>query len=186
MNERTGEAVGFGAFYEAHRRPLHAYLLGRCADPEVASDLLQDVFVRAWRHLPVVALLPPPRQRAWLIAVAANLLKDAHRRRAARPTTVALDTIADRANLPEDEPAAVVEHHAQLEALDRAIRALPDDLRTVLLMHVLAGMNSAQAGEALGRPAGTIRYQLLLARRRVAEQLGLVAPATTLEGRSNP
>jgi RNA polymerase sigma-70 factor, ECF subfamily len=175
VEERPNTAAAFGAFYEAHRRPLHAFLLGRCGDPEAARELLQDLFVRAWRNLPVVALLPPPRQRAWLFAVARNLLADAHRRRAARPQTESLDALAGCSGPPEDEPAAAAEYRAQVEALDGAIRALPEDLRTVLLMQVLAGMHSAQIGESLGKPAGTIRYQLLLARRRLAEQMGLFA-----------
>jgi len=183
VDEQTDEAAAFGAFYEAHCRPLHAFLLGHCANTEVAQELLQDVFVRAWSNLPAVALLPPQRQRAWLIAVARNLVIDAHRRRATRPSTVALEWIAGRPGAPEEEPDAVAEHHAQLAALDGAIRRLPDDLRTVLLMHVLAGMRSAQVGEALGKPAGTIRYLLLLARRQLAQQLELVAPTTVQESR---
>jgi DNA-directed RNA polymerase specialized sigma24 family protein len=99
-----------------------------------------------------------------------------------------LDALAGRSGPPEDEPAAVAEYRAQVEALDGAIRALPEDLRTVLLMQVLAGMHSAQIGEALRKPASTIRYQLLLARRRLAQQMGLLMsppPEPAPEGGAN-
>jgi DNA-directed RNA polymerase specialized sigma24 family protein len=51
---------------------------------------------------------------------------------------------------------------------------LPEDLRTILLMQVLGEMSSFQIGEVLGKPAGTIRYQISLARKRLAEEIRLI------------
>ena len=63
----------FDGLYEAHRQSLHAYLLGRTSDAELALDLLQEAFVRAWRNLDAVTVLPEHRQRAWLFATGRNL-----------------------------------------------------------------------------------------------------------------
>ena len=51
---------------------------------------------------------------------------------------------------------------------------LPDDLRVVLVLSVLGERTSAEIGAILGRPPGTVRYQLSQARKRLAEQLGAV------------
>ena len=57
--------------------------------------------------------------------------------------------------------------------MDEAIKGLPEGLRTVLLMKVIGRMTSPQIGEALGIPAGTVRYRLSLARKRIARYLGM-------------
>jgi len=63
----------------------------------------------------------------------------------------------------------------ELEVLDAAIARLPEALRTVLVLQVLGDRTSAEIGELLGRPAGTVRYQLAQARRRLAEELRLMS-----------
>ena len=62
--------------------------------------------------------------------------------------------------------------------MDLAIRQLPEDLRTVLVLHLLGEATSAQIGELLGRPPGTVRYQLAEARHRLAQDLRLLEAVT--------
>jgi RNA polymerase sigma-70 factor (ECF subfamily) len=50
---------------------------------------------------------------------------------------------------------------------------LPEALREVLVLHVLGDRNSTEIGAALGRPAGTVRYQLAEARRLLARALDI-------------
>ena len=50
---------------------------------------------------------------------------------------------------------------------------LPEDLRTALLLQVMGRLSSSQIGEALEVPAGTVRYRIAMARKRLAEQLRL-------------
>src|SRR5919201_4834341 len=74
----------FTRLYDEHRRGVHAYVFGRTGDPEMALDLLQETFLRVWRHLPTVQGLAPERQRYWIFAVARNLVTDFYRSRAAQ------------------------------------------------------------------------------------------------------
>jgi RNA polymerase sigma-70 factor, ECF subfamily len=50
---------------------------------------------------------------------------------------------------------------------------LPEDLRTALLLQVMGRLSSSQIGEALEVPAGTVRYRIAMARKRLAELLRL-------------
>lgn len=167
-----GLAAVFTKLYEEQRRPVYAFLLGRSGDPETAGDLLQDVFLRAWRHITAVGTLTAAEQRSWLFAVARNLAVDAHRasrtRNAAR---AALQLAAPTAAGPEEEPAARVEMAGRLEALQAAIRLLPEPLRVALALCTVGELTSAQAGDLLGEPAGTVRYRLSVARRQLSAAL---------------
>ncbi|MBI3971157.1 MAG: RNA polymerase sigma factor [Chloroflexi bacterium] len=165
----------FSWLYEVHHRAIYAYLFGRTGNRETALDLLQDTFVRVWCNLSQICNVAPHRQRAWIFAVARNLVTDAYRRNAAQ--AAAYQAFAQHAEWevdPRDEPAMRLEEEEQLQMLDRAIRRLPEEHRTVLLLQALGGLSSAEIGELLGRPAGTVRYQLARARRQLAATVRLI------------
>ena len=167
------EAVFTGIFHQ-HRNAVHAFFVGRVADPELARDLLQETFLRVWRRLSEVAALPEDRRRAWIFTVARNLATDSYRAGAARQ--------AAEAALRQDaatRPATVAGPHRQAELnerlaqLEAAIRGLPEDQRVILAMATVGGLTSREIGEALGEPAGTVRYRLSLARKQLAAALDL-------------
>src|SRR4051794_9323569 len=103
----TRSVSQFDELYDAHRATLHAYFLGRTGDAELALDLLQEVFLRAWRSIQTLEALPAERRHYWLFAIARNLVVDVYRKRGA----------ADAANarllrLAPPEPAAAPERDA--------------------------------------------------------------------------
>ena len=151
----------FDGLYAECQRPVFAYLLGATNDREVAADLVQETFTRAWQHRAELATMAAERRRFWLFHVARNLRTDHYRRQAH----------ADLMPLDEGDAAAPSADTVELADVDAAIRRLPDDLRSVLVMNAVADMTSAEIGEALQRPAGTVRYQLTRARRLLAEDL---------------
>jgi RNA polymerase sigma-70 factor, ECF subfamily len=162
----------FDAVYLEHRQGLHAYFLGRTSDPEQALDLLQECFLRVWRGQASLEALPPERRRFWLFSVARNLVVDHYRRQAAgQAAQDAVDTHAQATQQWTDSPEHALMEREDLGELDRAIRRLPDDLRVALVLQVVGGQTSAEIGEALGQPPGTVRYHLAQARRRLADEL---------------
>jgi RNA polymerase sigma-70 factor (ECF subfamily) len=170
----------FDELYAEHRQTLHAFFLGRTSDPEQALDLLQEAFLRVWRNQDSLETWPPERRRYWIFSVARNLLVDHYRHRAAGfAAQDALEAKTESASSWADQPDQSLEDKEGLLELDRAIRRLPDDLREVLVLQVVAGRTSAEIGEVLGKPAGTVRYQLVQARRRLADELrreGVLTP----------
>jgi RNA polymerase sigma-70 factor, ECF subfamily len=178
---RDDREAGFDGLYDEHQRTLHAFLLGRTGDPELALDLLQETFVRAWRNLDLLLALVPIRQRAWLFSTARNLVVDQYRSRATRTAAhEALVATLEPGDQLADGPERVVERDRELRLVDEAIRRLPEQLRTVLVLQVLDERTSAEIGELLDRPAGTVRYQISQARKRLAEELRLLEAAPDL------
>jgi RNA polymerase sigma-70 factor, ECF subfamily len=175
---RVGSTSGlvrcFDRIYDANHRALHAYFLGRTGDPEAALDLSQEAFLRVWRNVSKLQDLTPQRQRYWLFTVARNLVADLYRglasQRATRQNVAA--SLRTGGN-SEEGPQAQLESRERLEAVDRAMSELSEDLRTALVMQVMGRLSSSQIGEALQVPAGTVRYRIAMARKRLAELMRL-------------
>jgi RNA polymerase sigma-70 factor, ECF subfamily len=172
MRADSDDEAAFADVFDRHRDAVHAFLLGKTSDPEAARDLLQETFLRLWRRFGEVAALADARQRAWLLTVARNLVIDRYRASATRQATAgALAHEAERSGKRHPDPAESVEQRDQLAALQRAIAELPEDQRVILTMTAVGEMASHEVGEALGLPAGTVRYKLSQARARLARQL---------------
>jgi RNA polymerase sigma-70 factor, ECF subfamily len=174
MPPSRDDAAVFTQIFERHRHAVHAYCLGRVADPELARDLLQEAFLRAWRRLEELAPLPEARQRAWLFTVARNLAIDSYRTGAARQAAeAALRQHAATRETTIAGPHQRVELGEQVARLDAAIRELPEEQRVTLSLATAGGLTSRQIGEALGEPPGTVRYRLSQARKQLAAALDL-------------
>src|SRR5918911_3747286 len=175
-DDRSDRLRLFDRLYATHATALHDYLLGRTSDAEIARDLLQETCVRLWRSIAEVRDLGPDRQRAWLFTVARNLVVDLYRSRASAEAATA--ALGQRALAAGAGAVAAAETDAMAredrDLLDAAIARLPQALRTVLVLQVLGDRTSAEIGELLGRPAGTVRYQIAQARRPLAAEPGLL------------
>lgn len=170
------ERDGFRALYEEHRDGLHSYLLSRTGDREAALDLLQEVFLRAWRRRPALVQECPNIRRYWLYAVARNLSIDRYRRQAGyvwSPLPAPREISAGGPGVEQEIVAA-----SELEIVSRALAELPASLREPLVMSTVANLSSAEIGEALGIPPGTVRYRISLARVRIARAVD----PSTIEG----
>jgi RNA polymerase sigma-70 factor, ECF subfamily len=174
MPTSRDDAAVFTELFEQHRHAVHAYFLGRVADPELARDLLQETFLRVWRRLSEVGPLPGGQQRAWIFTVARNLAIDSYRAGASRRAAEAsLRQAAATRETTVPGPHQQAESSERLARLEAAIRDLPEEQRVILSMATAGGLTSRQIGEALGEPPGTVRYRLSQARKQLAGALDL-------------
>lgn len=162
MSRAEDEAL-YETIHVEHGRVLHAYLLGRTGDREVAADLAQETFVRTWRNVATLRGMAADRRRAWLFAVAYRLVID--HRRSRRNETAWVDR-ADKTEVEQE-----VMGRDALSRLNGAICRLPEELRTVLTLSAMEEMTSDEIGRLLRRPAGTVRYQLFEARKRLMREV---------------
>jgi RNA polymerase sigma-70 factor (ECF subfamily) len=159
----------FRKLYEAHRTAVHAYFVGRTGDRWVAADLMQEVFLRAWKRFPELVGIAVDAQRAWIFTVARNLSIDDHRRERTRADTEA----ALRHEPARTSPSAstTVIGAERVAVVAEAIKRLPEQQRLTLTLAAAGGLNSAEIAAALGIPADTVRYRLSLARHTLAAAL---------------
>ena len=138
-------------------RRYAAALTGSRAD---AQDLVQDCLEHALAGRE--SLRDPGRLYPWLLAILHNLHASAHRKRARRGWEEPMDRFADSLALsqpPSDRGA--------LRDLVRAMAALPEDHRQILLLSALEGLRYAEMAEALDIPLGTVMSRLARARERL-------------------
>src|ERR1700722_10553305 len=139
--------------YSHHAKALHGYVGKFCPDRASAEDIVQETFIRAWRHLPQLSADDRPI-RPWLFRVARNLLIDANRAAQARPVSV-----------PEQPGGEIGTDSGMEEILDRqlvsaALRHLSPVHQSVLVETFYRGGTMATVARELGIPYGTARSRL--------------------------
>ena len=149
--------------YSHYAKALHGYVDQFCPDRASADDIVQETFIRAWRHLPQLSADDRP-VRPWLFRVARNLLIDANRAARARPMSA-------------PEPSAEIGTDSGLdEVLDRqllsaALQHLSPAHQSVLVETFYRGGTLATVARELGIPHGTARSRLHYALDAMRKQL---------------
>ena len=160
----AGADAAVRQLYLLHASALHCYVRRFCPDPASADDIVQETFIRAWRHLPQLSADDRP-VRPWLYRVARNLLTDADRAARARPATTA-------AQPPEDaRDDARLDQVLDRQLVHDALAHLSPAHRTVLVETFYHGGTLATVASQLGIPHGTARSRLHYALHALRQQL---------------
>jgi RNA polymerase sigma-70 factor, ECF subfamily len=148
--------------FREYHAPLVRYLTRRLGDRDWAEEVAQETFVRALRQDTLT------NERAWLFAVATNLVRDEARKDARRRRHLELlRAEAEAESIVEPEPTDV--ERAEERALARkAIDALTERDREALLMRE-EGLDYNEIAEALELSVASIGTTLSRARRRLVE-----------------
>jgi RNA polymerase sigma-70 factor (ECF subfamily) len=164
MARSMAEPTAFVALFDRHGRAVHAYL-SRRAGTQAADDLLGEVWLQAFRSRGSFDAARPDA-RPWLYGIARHLLR-AHWHAGARP----LPPPAPEPPDPWDDVDSRLDAQGERDALRRALDALPDLDREVLLLVAWESLTPTEVAECLGMPAGTVRWRLHRARSRLREHL---------------
>ncbi|GAA4738110.1 sigma-70 family RNA polymerase sigma factor [Modestobacter marinus] len=162
------------AAYAAHGPELYRFALRHLGDQGAAQDVVQEVFLRAWRSAgsydPGLSSL-----RTWLFAIARNLLVDEARRGAARPWQRQL---TDGAQLDDPGPPgpALEERVVDAWVVEEALRRIGAEHRAAIVETHLRGRPHAEVAAELGVPVGTLRSRVfygLKALRLAMQEMGV-------------
>lgn len=140
--------------FSEHARAVRGYLLGMTRRYDVADDLLQETFRRAWQARDRYS--DRGHERAWLMCIADRLACD-HARRLGRE--ICVDEDAWQALTPEadnETPLAQMTAAELLHDLARALDALSPPQRRVLLLRYYSEMSFAEIADAMQSPLGTV------------------------------
>ena len=166
-----GDRSAFNHFVRRHQEALYRFIRRYVGDADEAHDLLQETFVSAWQAL---GRYDPRRPTGtWLRRIALNKCRDWGRRRVVRRFFYGARTLDDITSTPDasGSPGADDDNEVALARLDRAIAALPGQLKEPLLLTAFEGLSQAEAGEALGISAKAVETRVYRARKLLAEAL---------------
>ncbi len=156
-----GSMQAFEELYSRYRKNLYQYVLNSCNGEPIASELFQEVWARviSSRH----GYTPSAPFGAWLFRIARNLITDHYRSSHNRAKFVEYDDSSD-SQIVELQTPLSPEEMAQIDqrtnALQTALKILPDEQREALLLQHIAGLSISEIAEVSSSSNETIKSRL--------------------------
>lgn len=173
---RSGEVEAFEVLYNMHQAGIFTFIRSQVRQAELAADLTQDTFVRAWESLP--KLRDENAFRGWLHRIASNLIRDEVKSGRARLEVVESawsdedgSVRSEQPTLERDGPEQIALAREASREVWAALGALPGEQRAAVVMHHLEGMSVEEIAAAMKVRPGTIMSRLSRAREALRQSL---------------
>ena len=166
---RTGDRTAFAQLMEHYQGACYGLAWRLLGDPDLAADAAQDAFVHAYD---AIAKYRGGLFRSWLLRITANASYDILRRAQRRPTTALPDAEEGEAELPDPaapDPEAEAGRAELYRHLDAALRRLPIDQRTAVVLADVYGMDYGEVASATESALGTVKSRIHRGRLRLRE-----------------
>ena len=164
-----GDRQAFAALYRATSPKLFGVTLRILDDRTLATDILQEVFVKIWRN---ASSYDPAKASpmTWLAAIARNRALDEARKR--KPAT--LDPEAEELHIaaPEVDPLAGRQRNEELTRLVACLDGLDAERRRIVVLAYCQGLSRDELAARFARPVATIKTWLRRSLLQLRECLG--------------
>jgi len=163
---QAGNVEAFETLYHQHAARLYTLACRMAGSPEDGEDLLQEIFLQAYRKLG--SFKGDAAIGTWLYRLALNHCLDYVRSRQAKMNKLTDTLDADTSIQPtarRDTPIARLD-------LERALERLPDGCREAFVLHDVEGFDHKEVGRLLGIAEGTSKSQVFKARMKLRALLG--------------
>ena len=173
---QKGDKGAFDLLVLKYQHKIVNLIMRYVRDPELSLDIAQEAFIKAYRALP--RFRGDSAFYTWMYRIAVNTAKNHLAAQRRRPMDIELD-LQDpeqydlHAKLKEtDTPEGVVLSNELQETVERAIAALPEDLRTAIILRELEGMSYEEIAQTMECPVGTVRSRIFRARDAIGKKIG--------------
>ncbi len=161
---QQGDRHAFSDLVLQHRLSVVNVVYRMCGDTELAEDMAQETFIRAWQKLP--GYKPRSPFRNWLFRIATNATLDILRR---EKETLDIDSYQITGSNQGVEASMEIKDRAEI--VQQAVLSLPPSSRGVLVLREYEGLSYKEISDTLGIPIGTVMSRLNYARRCLTEEL---------------
>ena len=175
---KSGDQQAFNLLVRKYERKVFRLISRLVRDPAEVEDVAQEAFIKAYRALP--QFRGDSAFYTWLYRIAVNTAKNPLVAQGRRPIPLS-DTLSEdedgesfgREDVVSDNqtPDAELLSRQIAETVNRAIEALPQDLRTAVTLREIEGLSYEEIAEAMNCPIGTVRSRIFRAREAIAQQL---------------
>jgi RNA polymerase sigma-70 factor (ECF subfamily) len=165
----AGDRTAFAQLMEHYQSACYGLAWRLLGDADQAADATQDAFVHAYD---AIAKFRGGIFRSWMLRITANASYDILRRAQRRPTTVLPDPEEGASELPDMGALNPVVEATRAELyrhLDVALRMLPSDQRTAVVLCDVYGMDYGEVADATASALGTVKSRIHRGRLRLRE-----------------
>jgi len=171
---RRQDFEAFGKLVDAYQNRVFGFVRRMVPNPEEASDITQEVFIRAFQSFH--RFDGRCSVRTWLFRIAYNLCIDRARKVDRSPKEVSLQgttEIDETFDVPDGrwQPDQLAIDAEMASAIEEAIGSMSEKLRSVLLLHDKEDMPYEEIATMVGVPVGTVKSRLFLARAHLQQHL---------------
>ena len=168
-----GDARALEALYDRYSRVVYSFALRILGDPQLAEELLQEVFFRAWQQ-GTAFRASRGTFITWLLSITHNMAIDEVRKRRRRPQKAdSEDPQAVLAGVPDT--GITVEDEVWLgtlrDTISEAMATLPPAQREAIELAYFRGLTQREVAETLGEPLGTIKTRMRLGIQKLRDAL---------------
>ncbi len=173
---QKGDKGAFDLLVLKYQHKIVNLVMRYVRDPDQAMDIAQEAFLKAYRALP--RFRGDSAFYTWLYRIAVNTAKNHLAAQRRRPMDVELDLQDSEqydlhAKLKEtDTPEGVTLSDELNLTVQRAIEALPEDLRTAIVLREIEGMSYEEIAQTMDCPVGTVRSRIFRARDAIGKKIG--------------
>lgn len=152
---KEGDQEAFAALYDLYSQKIYAFVLSRIRHKQVAEDLLQNVFIKAWKALPRFQE-DKGGFNAWVYRIATNCMNDYFRSKQIRPDALELqEQIIIEDNKPKH--GEVFDQSLLQSNVQEAMKQLPPTYRQVLILRFTEGLSAEETGRAIKKSSVAVR-----------------------------
>lgn len=148
---RRGSAEAFGALYDNYLPKIYRFVLLKTSQKEIAEDLTQQVFLKAWQNVSSYEHKGFPFS-SWLYQIARNAVIDHYRTKKTHAGLETAEEIAEETNFSAD-----LEKKINLEIIQKKIKDLSPDYQDVLIMRFVEEMSHREIAQSMGKSEGAIK-----------------------------
>lgn len=173
---QKGDKDAFDLLVLKYQHKIVNLVMRYVRDPDQALDITQEAFLKAYRALP--RFRGDSAFYTWLYRIAVNTAKNHLASVRRRPMDVELDLQGPEqhdlhAKLKEtDTPEGLTLSKELHAAVEKALQALPEDLRTAIVLRELDGMSYEEIAQTMDCPVGTVRSRIFRARDAIGKKIG--------------
>jgi RNA polymerase sigma-70 factor, ECF subfamily len=179
LRVQKGDKTAFDLLVRKYQHKVVKLVSRYMRDTADAEDVAQEAFIKAYRALP--RFRGDSAFYTWLYRIAINTAKNAIAARDRSPIDFDLDlqnveeSSSMQARLADPEtPESLLQTEEIRATVNQAIEALPEDLRTAIVLRELEGLSYEDIAQAMDCPVGTVRSRIFRAREAIDGRLSEV------------
>jgi RNA polymerase sigma-70 factor (ECF subfamily) len=173
---QAGDKAAFDLLVLKYQRKILRLLSRMLRDQSEIEDVMQESFIKAYRALP--QFRGDSAFYTWLYRIAINTARNWMASQSRRPSSSSSPQSEDGETFDEidnlidnNTPESLLASREIAESVNESIQALPEELRTAIVLREIEGLSYEEIAQAMGCPIGTVRSRIFRAREAIAAKL---------------